>query len=753
MQDSKPEIDLDLDFPVKRVEEDELDFSKLLDAADSVDSIDRPPADPDFPFVGTRVGGGRYLVTAPLANGGMSKLYEGVDTQDDRRVVLKFSNMPRPTGSVRSALQEQQRLLDRCAIEAKTAKDLGGARIIRIYDLVCDVDGLLVLVMEHLEGADLAEHLRLREPIPPSTALILAEQILTGLSQLHAAGVIHRDLKPSNVFCLLDTGDAPINAKIVDLGVVKNLSVGHQTTTGTFVGTYRYAAPEQFRGAPPDPANDIYAFGLVMRTALTGQDDYANCETAADYRLAHDVALPSIRGRVEGLTPEFARLLDQCVRLDPDERPPASALLEAIQRLRLSNPVRSAPPVSSPPTRSLRPASEPPSLSMPLSPKAGPGPVPPTHERAAHDLAAPQPRSVASSQGGPPARAPVVVAQTGVVKLLIVVCFLMFATIIWLIYDRGREPAPAPAPVAERPAAPPTYEPKRAHTPEAIQARIERAQPVPRVIVRAADAGAAAPEQASPEPAPEVDEPATEAPAPKAAEPKTARLKAAKPKKAKTRRSGPKRRGSPIANYVAKREAAPAPAPAEPPIKDHGLYGTGGFVDSRPRYGTRLSPGMQFEAVLSVGVSTAKSRPVIARVAKEMKRSGEVILPKGLVLRGKASDDGRRIHIDFTQLGGKDRKEVRFAGYAIQGGNPGLAAKRVEVDDDTRASAAVGRGAIRTAGTVAGHLGGGLAGDLAGNVGKEGLDEARRDVQPDRSYYLTAPQGTAFQIVVTEGGR
>src|SRR5690606_23740059 len=97
----------------------------------------------------------------------------------------------------------------------------------------------------------------------------------------HRAGVVHRDIKPSNVL-LSQTGDEtrPVRAKLADFGIAQLLDGARMTSPGMVVGTPAYVAPEQARGAAPDPAADIFALGIVLVETLTGRRPYTNLTPA-----------------------------------------------------------------------------------------------------------------------------------------------------------------------------------------------------------------------------------------------------------------------------------------------------------------------------------------------------------------------------------------------------------------------------------------------------------------------------------------
>src|SRR5690606_5639043 len=123
------------------------------------------------------------------------------------------------------------------------------------------------LVLEFVEGRTFGRLIRELGRVPEALLRELALQVADALAAVHAAGIVHRDLKPSNI---LITPDHTV--KVMDLGIAALLDDGERlTATGMFVGTLDYAAPEQLSGAPLTPVSDLYALGVVLHEAASGQ--------------------------------------------------------------------------------------------------------------------------------------------------------------------------------------------------------------------------------------------------------------------------------------------------------------------------------------------------------------------------------------------------------------------------------------------------------------------------------------------------
>lgn len=166
-------------------------------------------------------------------------------------------------------------------------------------------DDKVVFAMDLVRGGSVATLLGDHGPLPPSYVAVLLDQLLHGLSAVHAAGVVHRDVKPANL--LLDvTGTGRPHLRLSDFGVAGLLHEPRMTRHSTILGTPGYLAPEHLAGADPDPRQDLYAVGAVAVELLTGE------------RPGVDGKLPV----VDGPLGEFIR---RCTATDPADRPESAS--------------------------------------------------------------------------------------------------------------------------------------------------------------------------------------------------------------------------------------------------------------------------------------------------------------------------------------------------------------------------------------------------------------------------------------------
>ena len=200
-----------------------------------------------------------YRLYEVLGRGAMGEVYAATRGNDDIRLAVKLL-APHLLGD-RAA---RDRFLRESAIVAKVESP----HCVRVLAVSSPDSALPYIVMERLEGTDLAQLLKQESPRPLDEIRHMLQQIAEGLDAAHAAGVIHRDLKPSNIYA---TG-APEHRtwKILDFGASKWRDGEGTLTQGDLIGTPNYMAPEQALGQPLDQRGDLYALGVILYRVLTG---------------------------------------------------------------------------------------------------------------------------------------------------------------------------------------------------------------------------------------------------------------------------------------------------------------------------------------------------------------------------------------------------------------------------------------------------------------------------------------------------
>jgi eukaryotic-like serine/threonine-protein kinase len=207
---------------------------------------------------------GHYQVLELMGTGGMGYVYRARHTEMDREVALKVLTKKA------SAQKATERRFER---EMRIGAALEHPHVVRIYEYGMSQDGLRFIAMEALQGESLSRRLKRDKRLHTSDISEVGIQVCRALIAVHEAGVVHRDLKPDNIF-LLDGLGGRIYVKLLDFGIARPFDGrggdGRVTNSGLFVGTPKYASPEQVRGEPVDGRSDLYSLGVVLYRCATG---------------------------------------------------------------------------------------------------------------------------------------------------------------------------------------------------------------------------------------------------------------------------------------------------------------------------------------------------------------------------------------------------------------------------------------------------------------------------------------------------
>lgn len=206
---------------------------------------------------------GRYEVRRVIADGGMGRVYEALDTLARRNVALKILHP-----DVASDPVSVERFRREFAVSAQLPHD----HIVEVFDFRPTSDGSYVLVMEFLYGEELRATLQREGVLAPARVVRMLSQLAVGLDPPHARKLVHRDLKPDNVF-LCQTHDGDI-VKILDFGSVKDKAdtATKLTVLGTTIGSPYYMAPEQAQGLETlDHRADVWALAAISYECVTGR--------------------------------------------------------------------------------------------------------------------------------------------------------------------------------------------------------------------------------------------------------------------------------------------------------------------------------------------------------------------------------------------------------------------------------------------------------------------------------------------------
>jgi tRNA A-37 threonylcarbamoyl transferase component Bud32 len=261
----------------------------------------------------------RYKLQERIGEGGMARVYRAEDIHLQRSVAVKVFR--EPTDGIDS--------VERALSETTLLASLSHHSLVTVFDARVGSDETSYLVMEHVDGITLRDLIE-RGPVDPRIVASIAIDIAEGLHVAHEHGVVHRDIKPSNV--LLWSSPRPgweWRAKLADFGIAYLMDSARVTTPGVIVGTMAYVAPEQARGGIPAPPADIYAFGLLLIEALTGERPFGDAEGIGTVvaRLSSPPKIP------ESLHPSWQGLLRGMTAIRPDDRPTALEVVTTASRL------------------------------------------------------------------------------------------------------------------------------------------------------------------------------------------------------------------------------------------------------------------------------------------------------------------------------------------------------------------------------------------------------------------------------------
>ncbi|ANH37685.1 Serine/threonine-protein kinase PrkC [Nocardioides dokdonensis FR1436] len=290
-------------------------------------SSGRHPGHPGLPAPPPRRLAGRYELRDRVGSGAMGSVWRAWDHQQGRWVGAKVLG-EHDAGLLLRFVREQSVRIDHPHVVAPT----GWAA----------EDHLVVLTMDLVRGGSLDDLLREHGPLPESYVAVLLAQLLRALAAVHEAGVVHRDVKPANLL-LEPTGSGRPHLRLGDFGVATLVDGPRLTQHPGVVGTDGYLAPEQVAGAAPDPRQDLYAAGVVVRELLTARTP------------RQQAGRPAPPGLLSGLVTSLTSP-------DAGGRPPSAlAALERLHRLGV--------PAGTPWDREPRPPHVPDRLGTPPGPR------------------------------------------------------------------------------------------------------------------------------------------------------------------------------------------------------------------------------------------------------------------------------------------------------------------------------------------------------------------------------------------------
>ncbi|MGH1343948.1 MAG: serine/threonine-protein kinase [Nannocystales bacterium] len=263
---------------------------------------------------------GRFRLDSLLGHGAMGAVFKAHHLGLHKDVALKL---------LHPELTANDEMVARFDREAAAASRLDHPNCVRTMDFGSTEDGRRYLVMEFLEGKDLADIVL--EPMPPFRVVDLILQVLEGLAHAHAQGLVHRDIKNENIFVL--GGESGEQVKLLDFGIAKvshGAGAGQLTQAGIIFGTPHYMSPEQARGEKADARSDLYSLGIVMHSMLAGDLPFHGDDALAILRGQISEEPPKLPDSVPGSLRHFVR---QLLAKQPEERfTDAAAAIAALKR-------------------------------------------------------------------------------------------------------------------------------------------------------------------------------------------------------------------------------------------------------------------------------------------------------------------------------------------------------------------------------------------------------------------------------------
>jgi serine/threonine protein kinase/tetratricopeptide (TPR) repeat protein len=255
---------------------------------------------------------GRYEVVRELGKGAMGIVYLAKDPLIGRLVALKTIRL-----GAHADDDETKEFQQRFIREAQAAGILNHPAIVTVHDIGRDEDtDTSFIAMEFVEGYNLKEVLSQGRALSFEQIADLVAQVAEALDFAHAKGIVHRDVKPANI--ILIEGN---RAKITDFGIAKIASgQANLTSTGQFLGTPNYMAPEQIKGAPVDGRTDIFALGICLYECLTRRKPFGGDSlTSISYKIVHE-PFPTLHEINPQIPEGYEEIVANCLAKDPAKR-------------------------------------------------------------------------------------------------------------------------------------------------------------------------------------------------------------------------------------------------------------------------------------------------------------------------------------------------------------------------------------------------------------------------------------------------
>jgi eukaryotic-like serine/threonine-protein kinase len=258
---------------------------------------------------------GKYRIDRVIGVGGMGMVMAAHHLELDDRVAIKFL-LPETAASTEA--------VERFAREARAAVKIKNEHVARVVDVGKLEDGTPYMVMEYLEGSDLAAWLIQHGPLPVEQAVEFVLQAGEAIAEAHSLGIVHRDLKPSNLF-VIQRPDGALSIKVLDFGISKTVSLGRSgasmTRTAVMVGSPMYMSPQQIRSARDvDARGDVWALGVILYELIAGVPPFDGENLAELVNRIISEAPPSIRIYRPEVSEALEQVIFRCLARDLEQR-------------------------------------------------------------------------------------------------------------------------------------------------------------------------------------------------------------------------------------------------------------------------------------------------------------------------------------------------------------------------------------------------------------------------------------------------
>jgi serine/threonine-protein kinase len=269
---------------------------------------------------------GQYTLDRKIGEGGMGEVYRAHHALLRRPTAIKLLIPDRIGGGTVARFER----------EVQHMSQLTHPNTVAVFDYGRNPEGVFYYAMEYLDGIDLEHLVEQYGPQPADRVTAILIQVCGALHEAHQSGIIHRDIKPANII-LCERGAQPDVAKVVDYGLVKEITANTGESSRLILGTPAYIAPEAV--SDPDsvgPAGDLYALGAVGYFLLTGKRLFEG-KTSVDVCVQHVTAIPVPPSKAASIhVPEgLERVIMSCLEKSPHARPTAAALAKLLRELPL----------------------------------------------------------------------------------------------------------------------------------------------------------------------------------------------------------------------------------------------------------------------------------------------------------------------------------------------------------------------------------------------------------------------------------